>query len=185
MADVQYATPLPIYVIFEEVYAGVFGMDKFTVDGKSILGFTLDKITRHILQVAAETEYYQGGQKVEGVPSFLSYVKDFVGYEKFEAKLTGKRSYILVYAGIINEIESFGYRKQLPQAMSISYGKDPIPNIHLYGNEKVIFSVPAGGRGRAQAMAYYDAQSGQMSVVPPDKKDEVLKSLLATGKYGK
>ncbi len=177
--NVKYADPLPLYVIHEEVYAGVFGVGKATIDGRTILGMTLDKIFRRVFQVMATKEVFQGGQKIAGVPGLWQVIKDAVGYQEFEERQTGERNYVLAYAGFINEVETFGARIQLPKITSpFTYGSDPIPQQKLVGNPAITFEVSNGGRGRVTAMAVYDAKRNRLNTLPRPNQDQVLKCLL-------
>lgn len=174
----KYVEPLPLYVIHEEVYAAVFGISKVTVNGRSILGATLDKISRRVYQVTATKEIYQGGAQIE-TPGLWEIIKDATGYEEFEERFTGEKGYLLAYAGYINEVEAFGYRGRLPRITSpFNFGTDPIPRQLLVGNARITFEVPQGARGRVSAMAMYDGVSQQLKPFSQAKREEVMNCLL-------
>ena len=175
--NIKYVDLLPKYLVVESLHPNKFGISKVTINGASIGGAAINQVYRQVAQVAVETAYYQQGERVTGLPSPWQMIKDFTGYAEFEKRIVGNRSYMLVYAGAKNSIETFGVEFGFPMD-SISYGTDPIPRVRLAGNAGVTFSASNGGKGPMRATALYDGDTGQLAVVPPARADEMIRSFM-------
>jgi hypothetical protein len=176
--QIKYVDLLPQYVIVETLHTGVIGVSKLTINGGSYGGASLNKIFRRVAQVSVEVEYYQQGRQINGIASPWQMIKAYVGYAEFEKRVTGKKSYTLVYAGAQNRAETFGVEFNVPGGGLFAFGSDPIAGIRLAGNPAITFHSENGGQGILRAMAIYDATTGNLAEVPLARGDEIIRSFL-------
>lgn len=174
---IKYVDLLPKYLIVESIHNAKFGISKVTINGASIGGAGVNQIWRQVAQVAVETAYYQDGKRITDLASPMQLIKHYIGYSEMVKKVIGERSYVLVYAGADNKIETLGYEFNFPIG-SISYGSDPIPRIRLAGNAGVTFHMTKGGTGIPRATALFDGESGKLSEVPPAQADEMIRAFM-------
>jgi hypothetical protein len=176
---IQMCKPLPrFYVIREEAFHKI-GVGKITLYGRN-LGVDLIQVSRRVLQVCVEHDIFYNSKKVCGIPSPLQLLSDYLGLGKITTKPTGKRNFLLAYAGYTNFGEVFGAQARLPNRTSalFRYGTDPIPEVQLYKNERVPF-ISNGGRGPYQALAVYDGAARRLDpIVSRTEQDKMLQNVL-------
>lgn len=59
---------------------------------------------------------------------------------------------------------------KLPTERILSYGKDPVPNVSIFGNANAEYFVSNGGKGYPEAAAKYDGNTKQLVMVHPNRE---------------
>ncbi len=68
----------------------------------------------------------------------------------------------------------------LPQA--VSYGRDPIPQVLLYGRKDIVFFMDNGGKGTPTAIAKYNHNTRDLAIIKDQlEASKTMKELLSKG----
>lgn len=68
----------------------------------------------------------------------------------------------------------------LPQA--VSYGRDPIPLVLLYGRKDIVFFMDNGGKGTPTAIAKYNYNTRDLAIIKDQlEASKTMKELLSKG----
>jgi hypothetical protein len=174
-------TPQDTYVIVESIH---------TVITTARVGPTLRKVVRHVARTCAVQDIYYDGQRVTGMPSTFQYVMSALGLGDLTTRPNGEQRLMLAYAGFENLVRLLpqefhapplpeeAFREYtLPRFGPFEYGRDPIPNVRLFGRPDIQFTSP-GGDAPAAAVAIYDGATGQLRPVPPAMRRQALQQLL-------
>ena len=185
--NITMATPQPIFVIIEQIY-NKSGMPSL---GNTI-GPSLRQVVRRVAQVHAVQDVFFEGQRIEGMPTTMQNLREFLTPgQQITTRPTGEKSLVLVYAGYTNLLtplqqmgnivpEAITQERTLPTWTGglFRYGTDPVPNIVLQGNPRVMFTMP-GGNGPQTAVAIYNQQTRSLELPTPDMRAQAIRSLTA------
>ena len=120
-------------------------------------------------------------------------MKDFLsGGEEVRTENTGEQRVITRYMGsrnYVKPISDLNYNNDLAKALSKDYfigdlgklftfGKDPIPEIKLFGRPGVTFSMPGNG-SYPVAVAKYSKEARKIEqILDPVKKKQIISELI-------
>jgi hypothetical protein len=160
-ASIPYASATGLYLITEQIYPSQPGMPSLA----NTVGPVLTKIYRRVLQIRALSDIYIDG-KPEADASLWQQVRGAFGIG-VTTHPTGKHAVVLEYAGVSNKVTPLPRMGNLlPEAITrertgpspLSFGNDPLPNVQLYSNPRVVFLMPGGGQstpnGNGQVQPY-------------------------------
>jgi hypothetical protein len=175
--DVTLCSPQARFVIIEQVYSKS-GIPAF---GNTI-GPSLQQVFRRVIQVCGVQNAFFNGAPIAGMPSTWQLIQELVlPGTQITTRDTGEQNLVLVYAGFRNIVTPLPTLKEHdlggPPLGLFTYGSDPLPNVHLYGNSKVQF-VAVGGKGAPTAVATYDASRNALDVPSVSDRGLVIQRLL-------
>jgi hypothetical protein len=178
-------TPQPNYVIVEQIHSKS-GMP--AIGG--VIGPQANQVYRRIFQVCDIQDMFFQGKRISGFPSTWQYIQEFIHKGKqITTRPTGKKQLTIAYSGFKNLITPLPkFREALPESLTkqydlgtpaspFIYGKDPIPQIQLYGNSKVEF-ITFGGNTPPTAVGVYKGAKGQLELPDPANRKKMIKGLL-------
>ena len=169
--NVEYGTPTGMYVIVEQIYQKS-GMPSI---GNTI-GPALIQIYRTVLQIYNLSDTYMDGELVDASNMTVwQMIKGSMGIG-VATNLNGKSSIKLEYSGFVNVIQPLPEIKAVvPKLLSQTYifkarspyiyGQDPLREIKLYKNPKVVFLQTGGGSSPATAIAKYNGKSREVKIL--------------------
>ncbi len=178
--DVQMCTPEDDkLVIIESLH--VSSIHKFSVS---------TQVYRRVYGVCRTQDIYFDNQKINKPLSRLQILQNFLGGgDRVTTKPTGDELVITRYMGSRNYLKPVGdlnVNNELGKALSkdyyvgrlgqlFAYGTDPIPDIKLFGNANITFSMPGNG-SYPVTVAVYDIATGDLTQVldPIEKKRMIL-----------
>lgn len=187
--DVKLARPTGIYFIIERLYSRDGIMPSVGEVGPS-----LNQVHRTIIQLRRKQEIYMDGAQI--VPKDISLwqqIKYLTG-TKVTTKDTEVLIYTLEFMGSImgttplpgfenNSIPRFLTSEHIFSLPSImSYGRDPIPDVLLYGRSNVTFFMDNGGRGNPTAIAKYNKNIKDLAMINDQvQAASIMKNILSPG----
>ncbi|SIQ11156.1 hypothetical protein [Marinobacterium stanieri] len=178
--DVQMCTPSDDkLVIIESLH--VSSIHKFSVS---------TQVYRRVYGVCHSQDVYFDNEKLNKPLSGLQILQNFIsGGDRVTTKPTGEELVITRYMGSRNYLKPVGdlnVNNEIGKALSkdyyigrlgqlFAYGTDPIPDVKLFGNASMTFSM-AGNGAYPVAVAVYDSATGNLSQVldPVEKKRMIL-----------
>jgi len=157
---IELCTPNDTYVIIEQIHSkiGLPGL-KFGI------GPSMVQVVRRVLVVCDIQNIYQNGKRLPDMPNGWQIFQDLIGWRRLTTQPTGESQFALEYSGFQNVVtplpkignllpESWTSAHLTPTPTIYHYGRDPIPNVKLYGNPTVNFTM-LGGKPPATAIAIY------------------------------
>lgn len=172
MAGFEYGKATGLYVIIEQIYPKQ-GLPSIA----NIFGPNLIQVVRQVFQLYEMEDVYINGKPA--IPSTLSpwdRLKASIGLG-VDFVLNGKRKVKLEYSGFINDIQLLPkFASWLPEFLTkqrvftaptpYTYGRDPLPTVRLYENNRAIFIAKDGGTGITVAVAKYNSHTHQIAMSP-------------------
>jgi len=173
--DLSLVQPTGIYFIIERIYPR-----DGLIPGKLSIGEispSLAQIHRMVISVSTEQEMYMNGMKLD--PSNISLwqtIKYSFG-TPVETKSTGKIVYNIAFAGSLVSItlspdsDMFDIPKGLTKPRvkrlprTINLGKDPVPEVVLYGRKNIKFFMDNGGLDTPTAIAKYNKKTKELMTI--------------------
>lgn len=181
-----YCKPQPTYVIIEQIHSKA-GLPSAA---GGIIGPGLCQLYRRVIQVCDVQDIFFDGKNILGTPSTWQYIQEFLQPGKhITTHPTGEKQFTKVYAGFKNLLtplpkignlfpESWTKQYDLGTPPSpFSYGRDPIPNIELYGNPRAEF-VMIGGAPPPVAVGVYNQTRNQITNPTGSDRQRILNRLL-------
>ena len=173
-------TPNDTYVIVERVYV-VFTTAR--------IGPTMRKVVRHVARTCDVQDVYYDGQRLSSMPNGWQLLMDALRLATISTRPTGEQRLMLAYAGFDNLVtplppdlqiphvpEAVFREHRLPNIGQMTYGRDPIPDVRLFGNPRVPFVSP-GGDEPPMAMAVYYGGQRRLEPVPRAEQTQLLQRL--------
>lgn len=187
--NIDIARPTGIYFIIERLYARDGLIPSFGEISPS-----LTQVHRTVIQLKRKQDMYLDGVKITPKDITLwQQVKYITG-----SKVTTRDTDILVYTtdfiGSLIATTPLGniehkdiprfltteHVNSLPQA--VNFGRDPIPQISLYGRKDVVFFMENGGKGTPTAIAKYNRNMRDLVIIKDQlEAGKMMKDLLARG----
>ncbi|AIN13859.1 Uncharacterised protein [Yersinia pseudotuberculosis] len=175
MLDISLVKPTGIFFIIERIYS----RDGFIPNMLSIgnISPSVAQIHRTIISLSLKKEMYMEGKKITpGKISLWQTVKYSFG-TPVTTKDTGKLVYNREFVGSLVSIKispssdildipkslTSPKIKKIPDMMN--FGKDPIPNVMLYGRHDVKFVMNNGGLDTPTAIAKYNENTKELSII--------------------
>ncbi|MFE8151858.1 hypothetical protein RBA63_08225 [Brenneria goodwinii] len=187
--DIKLTKPVGIFIIIERLYAR---------DGlaPSIgeLGPSLTQIHRTVIQLRRKQDMYMDGAKLS--PSDISLwqrikyltgtvvttkdTNEFVYTPEFMGSLLAATPLANVeYKNIPRFLTTEGIYS-LPKVMA--FGRDPIPDVLLYGKSNTTFFIDDGGRGTPTAIAKYHQRTKDLMMINSQSDvASIMKDLIVKG----
>ena len=176
-----------VYVVIEQVYPNKGGIPTWN----NTVGPSLTQIQRVVAQVCMEQERQYDGKPIDGagIPTLWQVVTDYFSPGRLTQKPTGKRSFVLMYAGFLNSAqlmpqlgdaipEFLTKNRDFVPPSAYVYGSDPIPTVLLYKNPNVKFVSLDGGQKPPTAVAIYNKTTGNISFPAVELSQQAIESLL-------
>lgn len=165
MNKFQVCEPNNTYIIVEQIHP------KISLLGHNFIGkASFFQVYRRVIQVCEiQHEFKFDGRPIRGIqPSTLQILLDMLSRrDRITSKPSGDKQLVLMYAGFKNTFQPLPKASSiLPEAWTRQYslgtppspfifGRDPVPNIRLYGDPGIPFVMP-GGAPPASAIVIYD-----------------------------
>jgi len=173
-------TPQPTYVIIEQIHPKA-GLPS-TAGGT--IGPGLYQVFRRVIQTCDVQDIFFREERIFGTPSTWQYIQEFLlPGKQITTHPTGEKQFVTVYAGfknLLTPLPKIGnlfpdswtkqYNLGTPPSPFI-YGKDPIPDMNLYGNQRAEF-VMLGGAPPPVAVGVYNRTLNKLTL--PNTKDRQL-----------
>ncbi|EMB4325961.1 hypothetical protein RJ492_004408 [Pluralibacter gergoviae] len=170
--NVELARPTGIFFIIERLYSRDGLMPSIGEVGPS-----LTQIHRTVIQLRRKQEMYMDGVKITPKDITLWQQIKYLTGSKITTKDTEGLIYHLEFMGSVvatTPIAGFDntdtprfltseYVMALPDIMS--YGKNPIPDVSLYGKSNVSFFMNDGGKGNPTAIAKYNIKTRELVMI--------------------
>lgn len=141
-----------------------------------VIGPNLCQVFRRVIQVCDMQDMFFEGKQFFGTPSTWQYIQEFLRPGKqITTHPTGEQQLHLVYAGFLNLLTPLPkIGNLLPASWTKQYnlgtppspftiGRDPIPNVKLYGNPRADF-VMVGGTPPPIAVGAYNQTLHQLTL---------------------
>ncbi|MGX9277076.1 hypothetical protein [Pantoea ananatis] len=181
-----------LYYIIERIYP----RDGLIPDGFSFGGISpsLVQVYRMVISLSKKQDMYMEGKKINPADITLWQTIKYSFGAPVHTKYTGDLVYTLAFSGslasfsLLPDSDVLDIPKNLTKprttrfSPTVNYGKDPIPNIILYGNKNVKFTMDNGGIDTPTAMAKYNSNTKETKFITD--KTELAKSMLDMKKHG-
>lgn len=147
------------------------------------VGTSSTQVVKCVYQLCVKQDVYLDGEKITPSNATLwQRCKIFFGAQLVQLDSPDKKtSFVLDYVGSTFHATPLGNTgsstKSLPNFLVrdyklitnrfFAYGKDPIPQISLYGRPDVTFIIDNGGKGDPIAAAKYDLNTKQLKIIEP------------------
>lgn len=182
---IKLCTPQPTYIIIEQIHPKG-GIPQF---GNTV-GPSMLQVYRRIAQTCDVQDMFFEGKRINGMPSTWQYVQEYLKPgRQITTSPTGVKEFVLTYAGFKNILTPLPKIGGLIPAswtterdlgvppMAFVYGADPIPQVQLYGNPQVQFTM-SGGKPPPIAVGLYHKGRNKLELPTPAERDRVIKQLV-------
>ena len=170
--ELSLVQPTGIYFIIERIYPRNNLIPKSLSAG--MVSPSLAQIHRMVISVSGQQDMYMNGVKLDPANTTLWQKIKYAFGTPVETKSTGKILYSIVFAGSLASIQLLPDSDliDMPPSLSkpriarlpriINFGRDPVPEILLYGSKSSRFFMDSGGLETPTAIAKYNKRTREL-----------------------